>query len=307
MRKSISLVCSIMCFAVSVGPVCAQTKVAIASSPSADYLPAWVAQEEGFFRKHGLDSTTTTVMSSTILAGLQSGSLQVAGVPPAAMLTANEGGLDLVAIAGASVSSKTGKNFGILVAADSGIKNGKDLVGKKIGVPAISGMSYVLTRKYVADSGLAPNQVSFIEVGMPQAGDALKSKSVQASVTAAPFIQRAVQNSGASVLAYFDSIMPEGTQITPFTATREWAARNPAAVQGFRAAIAEAIQFIEKNPQAAKVDLAKYTKLPPEVIANTVLPHYVAKVTEEDMRYWVKLDLEEGQIHSEPKTNLVAP
>jgi NitT/TauT family transport system substrate-binding protein len=272
----------------------AQTKVTLGHTGVAEYLGAFVAQEEGFFRKQGLDVSFQTVAGGALVPGLQGGSLQIATLPPTNMLLAVDGGLDLVAVAGTSVFDKSDTNAGLLVAANSAIATPKDLIGKKVGVPSIGGFLYVMARKWVADKGVDPKQVNFVEVNFPQTADLLKSGAIDAGVSAQPFISRALQANTARALAYFPADLPAQTTGVFYAATRQWATANPAAVRGFRAAIAEAVAFAEKNPQAAMAHLGKYVKLPPEVLAALPMPRLYADVTEPQLRYWVDTMSEMG-------------
>src|SRR4051812_6575740 len=158
-------------FATAVLAANAQTKMTLGHTGVAEYLGAFVAQEEGFFRKHGLDVTFQQVAGGALVPGLQGGSLQMATLPPTNLLLANEGGLDLVAVAGTSTIEKGDQNVGLLVGTSAGIENAKDLAGKKLGVPSIGGFLYVMARKWVVDQGVDPKQVNFVEVNFPQTAD----------------------------------------------------------------------------------------------------------------------------------------
>ncbi len=276
----------------------AQTKITLGHTGVADYLGAFVAQEEGFFKKHGLDVTLQQVAGGALVPGLQGGSLQMATLPPTNMLLAIDGGLDLVAVAGTSVMDKGDTNVGLLVGTNAGIQQPKDLMGKKVGVPSIGGFLYVMVRKWVADKGVDPKQVNFVEVNFPQTGDLLKSGSIQAGVSADPFLKRAVASGAARPLAYFADDLPPQTTGVFFGTTRQWANANPAAVKDFQAAIAEAAAFAQKNPQAARADLAKYIKLPPEVLAALPMPRLAAEVTEPQLKFWVDTMAEMGLTRS---------
>ncbi|MDN4592182.1 metal ABC transporter substrate-binding protein [Xenophilus aerolatus] len=264
----------------------AQTRMTLGHTGVAEYLAAFVAQEEGIFRKHGLEVTFQQVAGGALVPGLQGGSLQMATLPPTNLLLANDGGLDLVAVAGTSVFEKSDQNVGLLVGATSGINTSKDLVGKKIGVPSIGGFLYVMARKWIEDQGLSAKQVDFVEVNFPQTADLLKSGSIQAGVSADPFMKRALATGAAKPLAYFAEGLPPQTTGVFYATTRQWANTNPAAVRGFRAAIAEAVAFAQKDPQAARAHLGKYIKLPPEVLASIPMPRLYADVTEPQLRYW---------------------
>lgn len=265
----------------------AQTKMTLGHTGVAEYLSAFVAQEEGLFRKHGLDVTFQQVPGGALVPGVQSGSLQMATLPPTNLLLANDGGLDLVAVAGTSVFEKTDQNVGLLVGPSSGIVTAKDLVGKKVGVPSIGGFLYVMARKWVVDQGVDPKQVDFVEVNFPQTADLLKAGTIHAGVSAEPFMKRAIASGAGKPLAWFAESLPPQTTGVLYGTTRQWASANPAAVKGFRAAIAEAVAFSEKNPDAARAHLGKYIKLPPPVLASIPMPRLYADVTEAQMRYWV--------------------
>lgn len=274
----------------------AQTPLTLGHTGVAEYLGAFVAQEEGFFRKHGLDVTFQQVAGGALAPGLQGGSLQVATLPPTNLLLANDGGLDLVAVAGTSVMEKGDKNTGLLVGTSAGIDSAKDLAGKKLGVPSIGGFLYVMSRKWVIDQGVDPKRVNFVEVNFPQTGDLLKSGSIQAGVSADPFLKRAIATGAAKPLAYFADTLPPQTTGVLYASTRAWAAANPSAIKGFRAAIGEAVAFAQKNPQAARAHLGKYIKLPPEVLDSIPMPRLSADVTEPQLRYWVDTMHEMGLI-----------
>lgn len=265
----------------------AQTKMTLGHTGVSEYLGAFVAQEEGIFKKNGLEVTLQQVAGGALVPGLQGSSLQMATLAPSSLLQANEGGLDLVFVAGTGVFEKADQNVGLLAAPNSGITSAKDLVGKKVGVSGIGGFLYLMARKWIADRGVDPKQVNFVEVKFPQIADLLKSGAIQAGASATPFLERAVQSNSATVLSYFAADLPPQTSGILYCATRQWALANPQAIKAFKASIAEAQAFTEKNPQAARAHLAKYIKLPPEVLSTAPMPHLMAEVTEAQVKYWV--------------------
>jgi NitT/TauT family transport system substrate-binding protein len=270
----------------AVGTAQAQTRMTLAHTAVANYIGAFVAQEEGIFKKHGLEVTLQQVAGGVLIQGLQGGSVQIATVTPTAMMLAVDGGLDIVAVAGCSVSEQNDQTAGFLIGTASGVATPKDLIGKKIGVPSIGGYLYVMARQWLANQGVDPNLVNFVEVNFPQASDLLKSGAIQAAALSDPFLQRAVQSGAAVPLGYFAAMLPPRTAGVLYAATRQWTDANPDAVKAFRAAIAEAVDFAEKNPAAARADFAKYVKLPPDVLASIAMPHLSAVVSEEQVRFW---------------------
>jgi len=114
------------------------TKIVFGYTAVTDFASVFVAAEEGYFKKRGLDVELKFIpLNSTIPAALQSDSLQVGGPTPSVFLQAVDGGLDLMLVAGGGLTSKTITGFGLVARAGSGIKSAQDCVGKKIGVPGL--------------------------------------------------------------------------------------------------------------------------------------------------------------------------
>src|SRR3984957_4286021 len=77
------------------------TQMAVSYSATADFAPAFIAKDSGIFEKHGLDVTLTNLATTSLgPPALQAGSLQLASSSPPLLLLANDGGMDLVAVAG---------------------------------------------------------------------------------------------------------------------------------------------------------------------------------------------------------------
>src|SRR5258707_3525678 len=85
-------------------PVNAQTKIQIGCTATSDCASAMVAVDEGLFKKHGLDAEMVLIgINSNIPAAILSNSIQIGGPTSTVFLQAADGGLDLVAVSGASV------------------------------------------------------------------------------------------------------------------------------------------------------------------------------------------------------------
>src|SRR5471030_2294416 len=85
-------------------PACAQTKLQIGCTATTDCASAMVAVDEGIFKKHGLDAEMVLIgINSNIPAAIISNSIQIGGPTSTVFLQAADGGLDLVALAGASI------------------------------------------------------------------------------------------------------------------------------------------------------------------------------------------------------------
>src|SRR5271168_1564448 len=155
-------------------------KLHIACTATSDCASAMVARDEGIFAKHGFDADMTLIgINTNIPPAIVSDSIQVGGPTSPVFLQAVSGGLDLVAIAGATIMQPS-SNESIAAVARTGvtIKDAKDFVGKKVGAPGIGAYLHVLFRKWLVEKGVDPKDVNFVEVTFPNMSDALKSGAV---------------------------------------------------------------------------------------------------------------------------------
>jgi NitT/TauT family transport system substrate-binding protein len=281
----------------------AATRIVFGYTAVTDFASVFVAQEEGYFKKRNLDVELKFIpLNSTIPSALQSDSLQIGGPTPSVFLQAVDGGLDLVLVAGGGLTSKTITGFGLVARAGSGIKSAPDCVGRKIGVPGLGAFLHVTFRAWLKDSGVDYRKVNFVEAAFPQHADLLRGGSLDAVVTADPFMSRITDSGAGYVASYYSTFLPEGNQTIVHAAKREWVQKNAAAARGFREALAEAAAFMQQPKNEAKVrsTIGKNIKLPPEVLAKVQISPPGATVSEKQLAYWVGLMKEQEML----RTNL---
>ena len=186
----------------SPGAALAQTKIAIGCTATSDCASAMVAVDEGIFAKHGLDAKMVLIgINSNIPAAIISDSIQIGGPTATVFLQAVDGGLDLVAVEGASIMDPVLNNSIVAYGRNgTALHEAKDFVGKKIGAPGIGAFLQVLFVKWLTEKGVDPKSVNFVEVTFPTQGDSLKSGAVDAVLTAEPFVTR-FNNAGIGYVA----------------------------------------------------------------------------------------------------------
>jgi NitT/TauT family transport system substrate-binding protein len=267
-------------------------KIVLGYTAVSDFASVFVAAEEGYFKKRNLDVELKFIpLNSTIPAALQSDSLQIGGPTPSVFLQAVDGGLDLVLVAGGGLTSKTITGFGLVARPGSGIRGPQDCVGKKIGVPGLGAFLHVTFRAWLKDSGVDYRKVNFVEASFPQHADLLRGGSVDAVVSADPFMSRITESGAGYVASYYSTFLPENNQTIVHAAKREWVAKNPGAARAFRESLVESAAFMQQPKNDAKVRTAigKYIKLPPEVLAKIQISPPGAMVNEKQLGYWVGL------------------
>ena len=279
------------------------TKILLGYTAVTDFASAFVAAEQGFFDKRKLDVELKFIpLNSTIPAALQSDSLQVGGPTPSVFLQAVDGGLDLVVLAGAGVTSKSITGFGVVARSGTGIKNPQDFVGKKVGVPGLGAFLQVTFRAWLEANGVDYKKVNFVEAPFPQHADLLRGGSIDAVVTADPFMARITDSGAGYVASYYSTFLPEGNPTIVYASTRAWARANAGAAKGFREAIVDGANFVKdpKNDAAVRAAIGKFIKLPPEVLAKAQISPPGPIVTEKQLAYWVGLMKEQEMLKGSP-------
>lgn len=271
-------------------------KITLLYTPVTGYVGAFVAKDQGFFEKRGLDVDLQIAQNGAIiLAGVISNSAQI-GIPtPTEALQALDGGMDLRAIATTNIFPADVR-AGIVVRADSPISSAADLAGKKIGVPGVGALLDVVMRKWLLEQGLDLKTVNFVEIILPQTSDVLTSNQVDAVASVDPFVSRAEGTGVGKVVGDYLSVIPEGTAGPLFVATGSWVSSNPEAVAAFQDALVEAADFVRVNENAARASIVKYTTLPEAVIASMPVPHPAYSLEAEQLEFWKEVTLEQGLI-----------
>src|SRR5690348_3967872 len=88
------------CAVLAVHPAAAATKIRIMYTAVGAYASSFVAKDQGFFEKRGIDAELILApQGGAIIAGVVSGSVEVGTPTPTVFLQALDAGLDQVALA----------------------------------------------------------------------------------------------------------------------------------------------------------------------------------------------------------------
>lgn len=262
----------------------------IATIPIMDTLPVLVANDEGIFKKNGLNATITLVTNQQIVMGaLMSKSNDIGLSVPPTIMQAKESGLDLVIVAGATEYPRPEGYAGLLMREGSGIKTAADLAGKKIAVAGVNAYHYYMAVDYLQRNKVDVSTIKFVEIAFPQQPDVLKSGQVDAVVTVDPFYGRIVNSKIGYSIEEYDSTVPINTLIDFYISTRAWANENRDTVKAFRASLDEAIKFIRSDEQASRASLQRWSKVPESIIALTKFSNFKTNVEGKQLQHWMDL------------------
>ena len=274
-----------VCLAV---PAAAQTKINLGYTQANAFMAAFVAKDQGFFAKRGLDVTLQIVpQGSTIASAMAGGTLNAGTLTPPAFLLAVEGGIDAQVVAAATFQAKANPTIAVMAKEGSNIKSAADIRGKRVGVPGLNGGNHIVAMKWLKNNGVDPKDVTVVETNFPQMGDLLKGGQVDVVVPVEPFISRIQQGQIGYVVAV--PTITDSFLESFYIMNRDFIQKNPKAAQDFREAIREAVAWIKANEAEARKTQVTYLKLP-EAAAQTIkLPTFAVDVRPQDMQFWIDL------------------
>lgn len=213
--------------------------------PSVQYASVYVAVEKGYFREAGLEIEFDYSFETNGVQLVGANELPFAVVSGEQVLLARAQGLPVVYV----LAWFQKFPVAVIAKADSGIVQPEDLKGKRIGVPMLSGASYVGLRALLAAAGLRPEDVTLEEVGFNQAealtagridGAVVYSNNEPIRLTAQGVSLNVIQVSDHATLAANGLLTNEATIRT-----------DPELVRSFVRAMTRGVQAAIANPDEA--------------------------------------------------------
>ena len=205
----------------------------------------YVAQDQGFFRRYGLDLTLVQARNGPVgMAALSSGeSFMHWGSVSGANLGAISEGADLVFVAG-FINRLTG-----VFAANPKIRSPTDLRGKSLGVNSLSGGTWIFTMLTLDHWGLSPERDKIQMRGLGDSSivsQALLAGNVDAAYLSYSFA-KVVENKGFRVLADLQKL-PIAYQGTGIVTRRSTIASSAATLENVIRGLLDGVAFI-RNPE----------------------------------------------------------
>jgi NitT/TauT family transport system substrate-binding protein len=265
---------------------------------------AFVAKDEGFFAKHGLDVDLVAVtQNSNAPAALEAGSVQVGMIQIANLLQLTDGGLDFVALAGGAGNEKDVTKFAVVVRSGLDVKEAKGLIGKKVGVPGIGASIDIYFRNWLLNNNVEPAKVSIVETTFLAMADNLKAGNLDAVTPLEPFITRITsQKIGYELFNLIDLMPRPKIAALLFASTRDWATKNASTIPELRAAIREADDFIRANPDKTRAAINKYTHVPMPILDSLPVPAVDPDIRKDDLDFWAGMMERLHMLQNKPDT-----
>lgn len=223
------------------------------------YGPLFLAQEKGFFKKHGID------VELSIVDGLAERKQALAGGKVDGMATAQDVQVTLAAsdipVQVVWLLDDSYGGDGILAKKD--IKSAADLKGKKVAFE-VGSTSHLLMLTVLKSAGLTEKDVEVVPMSAGDAGAAFMAGKVDAAVTWEPWLSKGASAEGQVLVSTKD--LP-GIIMDSISFRKEVIDQRPDDIKAFVAAMAEAMDYWKANKDESdkimadglKIDLKEFT------------------------------------------------
>jgi NitT/TauT family transport system substrate-binding protein len=231
-------------------------KTAIAySGISPSQAPAWVAYEQGLFKKYGLDVQLIFIEAgSRTVQTLISGDVAAAQVAGTSVIQSSLQGSGIVMIGGFLNTM----DYKLIVARD--ITRPDQLKGKTVAVSRVGSSSDFATRYALEKYGLIPDKdVSILQIGsQPARFSAMETGKIHGVMIAIPLTAKA-KKMGFNTLADLQMLGLE-YQHTGLAVTRNLIKTQPELVRNILRGFVEGIHYMKTHRKESLAILAKYLK-----------------------------------------------
>lgn len=224
------------------------------SALSAGIGTLWLTQEDGYFKKHGLDSNLIYIRGgTTAVQALLAGEIQFGHLSPAPMLAAWAQGADFVWV------GTTTHQMVFTLFADSSVHKGADLKGKKIGITRLGSASDLAVRAALDQFGVSPKDITMISLGgIPEILAAMRAGAVQAGILSPP-TSTSARDLGYRPLLHIPDLGREFT-FSGIAAKRSFVHSQPEIVRAYMGALADGAKVYKEDQRAALRVLRKYLR-----------------------------------------------
>jgi NitT/TauT family transport system substrate-binding protein len=286
----------------------AQTRpsLRVAATPLETSAAVYFARDMGFFAKADLDLDIQPMLNgAAIAAAVLSGAIDIGYCPIDVLAAIHSKGIPVAVVAPCSeyVAPATSRLTGLALAADSTVRQAKDLTGKTIAVGTLNGLSEIATQAWIDASGGDSTTVKFVETSNSTIPVALASGRADAGFVVEPFLS--VLSKKERVLVYGMDAIARRFLIAGWFATSAWAKDHTEGVKRFGLAMHEAAVWANQNVAKSAGVVAKYTRLDPAVVATMTRSHYAEELTPALLQPLIDVAAKYGKFGSFPAQDLI--
>jgi NitT/TauT family transport system substrate-binding protein len=235
--------------------------ITVGALPVVDDVSAYIAADDGIFKKDGLNVTIKQVLQSTLaIPEMRKGAIDIIGggnYVTFIKASATEPANPPYRILSEAATCASG-SFDVLTLPSSGIQTPADLEHKTIAVNLTNNIQTLMIDSVLKSEDVNPALVRFVVIPFPKMVAALKAHRVDAMSAVEPFITTAEQEVGAQPILDQCSGPDSNLPLSGYFSTTAWAQQHPEAVRRFQQAMAQAQGIADTDRAQVEKTLLKY-------------------------------------------------
>jgi NitT/TauT family transport system substrate-binding protein len=278
------------------------TSIKVGVVPVVDVAPLYLGIDKGFFEEEGLEVEPVIAQGgAAIIPAVMAGDQEIGFSNVVSLMLAQTQDLPVKIISQGIQATDDAENdtAAIAVKGDSDIQEPADLEGKTIAINTLNNISQLTVTAALDSEGVDTSTLNFVEVPLPDMVGQLEAGQIDAAGLVEPFVTTG-KNAGQRMIIY-DRVAtePEMTVATYFTSD-SYLQENPDVVEAFVRAMNRSLEYATENPDEARQAIANYTQIPPDVLAEVVLPLWQTDLNVDSIENTAQLMVDQGIAESEP-------
>jgi NitT/TauT family transport system substrate-binding protein len=267
-----------------------------------DVAPLYLGIDKGFFEEEGLDVEPVVAQGgAAIIPAVVAGDQEIGFSNVVSLMLGQTQDLPVKIISQGIQATDDPENdtAAIAVKGDSDVQEPADLEGKTIAINTLNNISQLTVTAALDSEGVDTSTINFVEVPLPDMVGQLEAGQIDAAGLVEPFVTTG-KNAGQRMIIY-DRVAtePEMTVATYFTSD-SYLEDNPDVVEAFVRAMNRSLEYATENPDEARQAIADYTEIPPDVLADVVLPLWQTDLNQASIENTAQLMVDQGIAESEP-------
>jgi len=254
-------------------------KLRVVGTPTEDFTNVFYAVKNGLFRREGLDvELALTSSGSAATTAVIAGTYELAKTNLLSIFLAHLRDIPVIIGAPSLVFVSKDPIYLLQMAPDAGYRNGADLNGKTIGVPAVGDLNTLATRAWVDKNGGDWKSLKFVEIPNAATEAALVEHRVAAAILGSPHLDASLAAGTTKTLGDAYGAIASSFLAGAYVARTDWASQHADALRKFNRALAAATTYVMTHPaetaplvaEIAKIDLGATAKIHRSVYATSL-------------------------------------
>jgi NitT/TauT family transport system substrate-binding protein len=253
-------------------------KVKVQDTTGAPAYFVMYGMRKGFFQQNGLElQFQPSSGGATVIPGLMSGELDVAGSNVVSAMLAMDRGMPITMIAsGTSTQQKAEDDYSaIMVSGNSRVRDAKGLEGTTIAVNTLQNINDTVIHGVLKQAGANTSSVKYVEMPFPDMIPAIKRGDVDAGMLIEPFVTRGAADGLREVASPYHTLRP-GLQTGTYLMTRQKVEQDPGMVKAFQEGVRLTAESIRTDPDSFRKALPEIAGFDPGLAQKVVLPDWKA-------------------------------